>query len=118
MGATADIMYALSYIASCQYIKSFGLLTAVNSDGACFDLGDGLIYLMCAQGLIGAGFFLVTCVGVMGSRRFDSKHHAGGITRDVDDPEDKFTSVGLDDQALARYTGRTTHLDNPVLLPK
>eukprot|EP00656_Telonema_subtile_P010329 TRINITY_DN1495_c0_g1_i1.p1 TRINITY_DN1495_c0_g1~~TRINITY_DN1495_c0_g1_i1.p1 ORF type:complete len:725 (+),score=144.10 TRINITY_DN1495_c0_g1_i1:95-2269(+) len=72
--AVSDIMFALSYIASCYYIKSFAFLTAVQSTGACFDLGDGLVLLVTAQALVGCGFFMLIVVGVMGYRRFDSNN--------------------------------------------
>jgi hypothetical protein len=91
--AVSDIMYALSYIASCQYIKTFAVLTAVNAGGACFDLGDGLVYLTAAQGLCGFGFILVTIVAALGTRRFDTDHYddgkseeASGKKDDVDGP--------------------------------
>jgi len=93
--AVSDIMYALSYIASCQYIKSFALLTAVESTGACFDLGDGLLYLTAAQGLIGVGFFIVTVVGIMGYRRWQSDNYEEN-KKDHQEKSDVYDDVGID----------------------
>lgn len=94
--AAADIMYALSYIASCQYIKSFALLTAVQSSGACFDLGDGLVLLTAAQGLIGTGFFIVTIVGIKGARCFDPENDETRKERQDFAEEDLYVNSGID----------------------
>lgn len=74
--AAADILFALSYIGSCQYIKTLAKKTAMQEEGACHTLGDGLVYLITAQGLIGVALFITTVVGVMGYRRFDSDNDA------------------------------------------
>lgn len=97
--AVADIMYALSYIASCQYLKTFARLTAVQSSGACYDLGDGLVYLITAQGLIGCAFFITTVVGVMGYRRFNSDYDAAkkGESHDEEDLYEQTKTDQLDD---------------------
>jgi len=74
--AATDVMFALSYIGSCEYIKSFAYLTAVRSSGACFDLGDGLTYLIGAQGIVGLAYFIVIFVGIWGYRCFESDRNA------------------------------------------
>lgn len=93
--ASADVMFALSYIAGCQYVKSFAYLTAVKSTGACFSLGDGLVYLIMAQGLIGAAFFMVTVVGIMGYRRFDSDNYPENKIGDKES-DDPYGAAGVD----------------------
>lgn len=100
--SVSDIMFALSYIASCAYIKSFGLLTAVKPDGACFDLGDGLVMLIAAQGLVGAAFFIVTIVGVMGYRRFNMDHDAGNKkSKEESDDQDLYAAAGINPEDTA-----------------
>jgi len=99
--ASADVMFALSYIASCAYVKSFAYITAVKKGGACFDLGDGLVYLICAQGLVGAAFFMVTVVGIMGYRRFNSDNYAEN-KKESSDATDAYDDAGVkpDDEAF------------------
>lgn len=82
--AATDIMFSLSYIGSCEYVKTFAHLTAVESGGACFDLGDGLLYLFLAQGLVGFAYFIVVFVGIWGYRCFNSDR-AEGAEKDGDD---------------------------------
>jgi len=85
--AATDIMYALSYIGSCEYVKTFALLTAVQSGGACFDLGDGLLFLFLAQGLVGFAYFIVVFVGIWGYRCFNSDRAEGATPAECDDPD-------------------------------
>jgi hypothetical protein len=91
--AAVDIMYALSYIGSCEYIKKFALLTAVESSGACFDLGDGLLYLFAAQGLIGFAYFIVVFVGIWGYRCFnDERYEENASAKGEGDQESVFNA--------------------------
>jgi len=78
--AASDIMYALSYIGSCEYVKKFALEMAVQSSGSCFSLGDGLLYLFLAQGLIGMAYFIVVFVGISGYRCFNDEKYAENAT--------------------------------------
>jgi len=115
--AVADIMYALSYIASCNYIKTFAKLTAVQSSGACFDLGDGLVYLTAAQGLIGLGFFIVTVVGIMGYRRWQSDNYEENKQDKPDSNDEEAASKEKadeqDEQPQHAEPGASTEM-NPV----
>jgi hypothetical protein len=121
--SVSDIMFALSYIASCSYIKAFAKLTAVESTGACFDLGDGLVFLIMAQGLVGIAFFITTVVGVMGYRRFNSDHDAANKKEKHADEEDVYTASGFketdeanDDEHLSG-PGIETALTTPGVEP-
>lgn len=122
--AVTDIMYALSYIASCEYIKSFALLTAVESTGACFNLGDGLVYMIAAQGLVGIAFFVTTVVGVKGYRRFNSDNDAGNKVKSED--EELYNTHDMNanddpDDAYLPYTHKTpdvyTEMTGPGVQP-
>jgi hypothetical protein len=106
--ATSDILYALSYIASCEYIKTFALLTAVESSGACFGLGDGLLYLIMSQGLIGVGFFIVTVVGIMGYRRWQYDNRDDVKPKPGKEDEDIYNDSGIDRNMEAPQNDDTT----------
>jgi hypothetical protein len=108
--AVSDIMYALSYIASCEYIKTFAYQTAVQSSGACFDLGDGLTYLTAAQGLNGVAFFFVTVLGIMGYRRWDTDNFEEQAGQKEDDHEDVLAPKPVQtDDAERPYEPNTQH---------
>jgi len=83
--AATDIMYALSYIGSCEYVKKFSLEMAVQSSGACFTLGDGLLYLFLAQGFIGIAYFIVVFVGISGYRCFNNEKYEENTTGPCDE---------------------------------
>lgn len=95
--AATDIMYALSYIGSCEYVKTFAYLTAVQSGGACFDLGDGLLFLFLAQGLVGFAYFIVVFVGIWGYRCFNSERAEGAATPECDDDTEPVSMDGTED---------------------
>lgn len=120
--AATDIMYALSYIGSCEYVKSFSFFTAVQSGGACFDLGDGLLYLIAAQGMVGFAYFIVVFVGIWGYRCFNSDraegaaqcvmHCCGTLPEDPEDPEHKHEPHA---RVPMQPTGNTvSEVQNPV----